>query len=176
MPAVRLVFLDEFGLHLVMTRGYARAPRGVRAEVVEPYRSGSNYSVLGALGLEGVRAPLLIEGAVDAAVFTGWVAQCLVPELRSGDIVVLDNVAFHYNPEAVKLIEAAGARVEYLPAYSPDFNPLEECISKLKTFLRGAKARTERRLRHVLARALDQVTPKDIQGWFRHCGYSYSCI
>jgi transposase len=170
----RLIFIDEFGLHLALSRPYARAPRGIRAEVVEPYRSGSNYSVLSALGLRGVLASLVIEGAVDSAVFECYVRHCLVPELRPGDIVIMDNVSFHYSARAVAAIEAVGARVEYLPAYSPDFNPIEECISKLKTFLRGVKAYTSRKLRNALARAIDLVSPADIQGWFRHCGYTYS--
>jgi transposase len=98
----------------------------------------------------------------------------LAPVLRGGDIVCLDKVTFHYSARAVSLIEATGARVEYLPAYSPDFDPSEGCIANLKTILRTLKARTPRTLGTALKYALAQVTPADIRGWFKHCGYTYS--
>src|SRR5262249_23600607 len=98
----------------------------------------------------------------------------LVPVLRSGDIVLLDNVKFHYSERAISLIEAAGAKVLYLPAYSPDFNPIEECISKIKHILRSLKARTKRKLYNALAKAIEKVTDQDILGWFKHCGYASS--
>jgi transposase len=115
-----------------------------------------------------------IEGAVNSEVFDLSVEHLLVPELRADDIVFLDNVKFPYSARAVSLIEATGARVEYLPAYSPDFDPIEEGIAKLKTILRTLKARTQRTLSTALKYALAQVTPDDIRGWFKHCGYTYS--
>jgi transposase len=166
-----LIFLDEFGINLAMTRTHARAPIGERAQVTEPFHYGSNLSVISALGLHGVCAPLLIEGAVNSEVFTLYVEQLLAPCLRPGNLVLLDNVKFHYAPKAIELIEAAGARVEHLPAYSPDFNPIEGCIAKLKAALRTFKARTQRKLTHALAKALALVTEADIRGWFEHCGY-----
>jgi transposase len=166
-----LIFLDEFGLNLTLTRTHARAPSGERVQVTEPFHHGSNFSVISALGVQGVCAPLLIEGAVNSEVFTLYVEHLLVPCLRPGTLVLLDNVKFHYAPKAIELIEATGARVEHLPAYSPDFNPIEGCISKLKTALRTFKARTQRKLTHALAKALTLVTETDIRGWFEHCGY-----
>ncbi len=103
-----------------------------------------------------------------------YVEHLLVPCLRPGNLVLLDNVKFHYAPKALALIEAAGARVLPLPAYSPDFNPLEECISKIKAVLRSLKARTKRTLTNALAKALAVVTANDIRGWFEHCGYVFS--
>jgi transposase len=169
-----LIFLDEFGINLAMTRTHARAPLGERAKITEPFPHGSNISVISAMGVHGVCAPLMLEGAVNSEVFEVYVQHLLVPCLRPGHIVLLDNVKFHYAPKAIELIEAAGARVLYLPAYSPDFNPIEGCISKLKTALRSFKARTRRKLTNALAKALALVTKEDIRGWFEHCGYVFS--
>ena len=169
-----LIFLDEFGINLTMTRTHARAPLGERAHVTEPFHHGRNISVISAVGLEGVCAPMMIEGAVNSEVFELYVKHLLVPCLRPGHLVVLDNVKFHYAPKAIELIEAAAAQVVYLPAYSPDFNPIEGCISKLKTALRSFKARTKRTLTTALAKALALISPDDIRGWFAHAGYVFS--
>lgn len=157
-----------------MTRTHARAPRGERGTVTEPVTRGCNRSVISALGLQGVCAPMLIDGAVNSEVFTLYVQHFLVPCLRPGNIVLLDNVKFHYAPKALEFMEAAGAHVVHLPAYSPDFNPLEECIAKLKAILRSLKARTKRKLSNALAKALALVTEEDIRGWFEHSGYVFS--
>ena len=157
-----------------MTRTRARAPMGQRAEVVEPFKRGSNFSVISAMGLQGVCASMMIEGAVDSQVFAAYVDHFLVPNLRPGNIVLLDNVKFHYSERAIKLIEATGTTVIHLPAYSPDFNPIEECISKIKETLRSLKARTKRKLYNALKKAIAMVTADDIRGWFEHCGYIYS--
>ena len=154
-----------------MTRTRARAPMGQRAEVVEPFKRGSNFSVISARGLQGVCASMMIEGAVDSQVFAAYVDHFLVPSLRAGNIVLLDNVKFHYSERAIKLMEATGATVLYLPAYSPDFNPIEECISKIKETLRSLQARTKRKLYNALKKAIALVTVDDIRGWFEHCGY-----
>ena len=154
-----------------MTPRRARAPRGQRAEMIEPFETGGNISVITALTLQGVRAPMMIEGAVDGDVLEGYVKTCLAPALQPGDIVIWDNVATHKCKPVVALIEAAGARIEPLPAYSPDLNPIEECFSKIKTALRRAKADTTRALRQALKRAIDTVTPQDIRGWVKHSGY-----
>ena len=117
---------------------------------------------------------MLIDGAINSEVFELYVEHLLVPCLRPGNLVLLDNVKFHSSPRALELIAEAGARVLHLPAYSPDFNPIEECISKLKTVLRALKARTKRTLTNALAKALAVVTVNDIRGWFEHCGYVFS--
>jgi transposase len=155
-----------------MTRSYARAPKGQRAKVTEPYEAQAKLSVISALSLDGVGATFTIDDAVDGEVFSVYVERLLVPELRRGDIVFMDNVSFHKNRRAVNLIEAAGARAEYLPAYSPEFNPIEHGISKIKAALRRAKAKTQPKLERALSQAMRQVTSDDIRGWFNHCGYA----
>lgn len=157
-----------------MSRTHARAPRGERAEVSEPGHHGPNTSVISALSLSGVGAMMTIEGAVDTQVFDLYVEHFLVPELLEDDIVLLDNVTFHYSQRAISLIKAAGAEVVHLPAYSPDFNPIEECISKIKAILRSLKARTKRKLNNALAKAMKMVSIDDICGWFADCGYIFS--
>lgn len=157
-----------------MTRTRARSPKGLRAETIEPFNRGQNISTIAAMGLRGVCAPMTIEGAINTEVFDLYVEHMLVPVLQSGDIVLLDNVKFHYSERAISLIEAAGAKVLHIPAYSPDFNPIEECISKIKQILRSLKARTKRKLYNALAKAIEKVTDQDILGWFKHCGYVFS--
>ena len=157
-----------------MTRPHARAPRGERAVVTEPVTYGRSISVRSALALRGILAPMTIAGAVNGEVFALSVEQLLAPALRRGDIVLLENVKFHYSARAVNLIEATGACVEYLPTYSPDFAPLEEGMAKIKSLLRMLKARTQRKLGNALRYAIEQVTPDDIRGWFRHWGYTSS--
>ena len=171
LSALRLWFLDEFGIHLAMSRANARAPRGERAVVVEPFETGGNISVIGALTLDGVRAPMMIEGAIDGQVLELYIQHFLAPQLQPGDIVIWDNVPTHKSANVLALIEATGARVEPLPSYSPDFNPKEGCISKVKAELKRVKANTVRKLRNALRRAYAKVTLADIRGWFRHCGY-----
>ena len=173
LPARRRWFLDEFGIHLNMTRTHARAPRGQRAVVYERFAKGRcNITVIGALTLRGVQAPMMIEGALDGDALEAYVAHFLVPQLRRGDIVIWDNVPTHKKLSVVALIEATGARLERLPAYSPDFNPKAECISKVKAELRRVGADTKRKLANALKRAYAKVTTTDIRGWFKHCGYA----
>ena len=154
-----------------MSRACARAPRGERAVVIEPFETGGSISVIGALTLDGVRAPMMIEGPIDGQVLELYVRHFLVPQLEPGDIVIWDNVPTHKCRNVIALIEATGARVEPLPAYSPDFNPKEECISKIKAELKRVKANTKRKLLNALKRAYAKVTLADIRGWFQHCGY-----
>jgi transposase len=157
-----------------MTRTRARSPKGLRAETVEPFNRGQNISTIAAMGLRGVCAPMTIEGAINTEVFDLYVEYMLVPVLQPGDNVLLDNVKFHHSGRAISLIEAAGAKVIHIPAYSPDFNPIEECISKIKQILRSLKARTKRKLYNALAKAIEKITAQDILGWFKHCGYVFS--
>jgi transposase len=157
-----------------MTRTRARSPKGLRAETVEAFNRGQNISTIAAMGLGGVCAPMSIEGAINTEVFDLYVEHMLVPVLQPGDILLLDNVKFHYSAQAISLIEAAGAEVLHIPAYSPDFNPIEECISKIKETLRSRKARTKRKLYNALAKAIEKITAQDSLGWFKHCGYVFS--
>jgi transposase len=167
----RLVFIDEAGSHIAMTREYARAPRGERAHGTVPRNAGTVTTMIGALDLWGVRAMMTVEGATDAEVFEIFVERILAKKLRPGDIVVLDNVGAHRTEHVRELIRAAGASVLYLPPYSPDMNPIELCWSKLKGLLREFGARTRDALDVAIRRAMDLIDRHDAAGWFRHCGY-----
>ncbi len=127
--------------------------------------------MLAAVGLDGPQAPFVIDGPVDTEVFRTYVQQVLVPTLRAGDIVVMDNLSPHKAPRVREAIEAVGAELWYLPPYSPDLNPIEEMWSKIKAFLRKAAARTLDALIEAIRRALRAVTSDDILGWFKLCGY-----
>lgn len=154
-----------------MTRDYARALCGERAHGYVPRNRGTVTTMIGALGLEGVRAMMTVEGATDGEVFEAFVQQLLVPKLNPGDIVILDNVGAHKPQSALDRIRAAGARVMFLPPYSPDLNPIECCWSKIKALLKKFEALTLATLDAAIARAMELVTPGDAQGWFIHCGY-----
>jgi transposase len=153
-----------------MTRRYGRAPRGERVVDAVPENWGENVTTIGALGLEGVRAAMHFEGALDGAVYEVFITEVLVPELREGDVVFLDNLSVHKNAEAIRAILAAKAMVEFLPPYSPDLNPIEQLWSKLKALVRGAKARTLEALEQAISAAFAAVTSDDAEGWFEHCG------
>jgi transposase len=170
--ARRLRFLDEFGVHLGLTRLYGRAAPGERVVEGTPGYSGPHYTVVAALGADGVRAPLLLEGAMNGVTFEAYVEQVLSPSLRRGDIVVMDNLSAHTGDAVRALIEARGAGLVFLPPYSPDLNPIEKCWSKVKAVLRTAKARTLDELLDALCDALRAVSRDDVAAWFAHCGYS----
>jgi transposase len=167
----RLRFLDEFGVHQGLTRLLARAAPGVRVAEGTPGYSGPHYTVVATLGVDGIEAPWVLEGAMDEQAFFTYVAHVLWPTLRRGDIVILDNLSAHKSARVEALIRAAGAYLVFLPPYSPDFNPIEPCWSSVKRSLRKAKARTWEALIEALRIALLQVTPQDALGWFDHCGY-----
>lgn len=130
--------------------------------------------MIAALCLDGVTAPMVIEGATDAAVFRAYVKHVLVPGLREGDIVVLDNLSSHKGAEVEEMIRGAGAELWFLPPYSPDFNPIEKMWSKVKEILRSQKARCTEELYVAVGEALSRVTREDARGWFESCGYRYT--
>jgi transposase len=149
----------------------ARAKRGQRAVGVVPRNYGQNTTLIAALTPAGIRAPLVLEGALDQAAFETYVAQCLVPVLVPGQVVVWDNLSVHKSVRALAMIEAAGCQVCFLPAYSPDYNPIELAFSKLKTRVRQANQRSRDGLWTAIGEALGQITHQDARHWFRHCGY-----
>jgi transposase len=167
----RVKFIDESGLNIAMTRLYGRAPRGERVLGSVPQNYGQNVTILGALSCTGLEAVMTVEGATDADVFRAYVRQVLCPTLRTGDIVIADNLSAHKAAGVQEAMAAKGARLLYLPPYSPDLNPIEQCWSKLKTFLRAAKARTREALEAAVTRALVTVTESDARAWFAHSGY-----
>jgi transposase len=169
--ASRLKFLDESGSNLALTRLYARAAPGERVAEGVPQNHGENVTMLAAISLGGVQAPMTVNGAVDGVVFLTYVREVLSPTLSEGDIVVMDNLKAHKVAGVREAIEARGARLQYLPPYSPDLNPIEKCWSKVKTYLRKVKARTREALEAALKEALLQVTAADALAWFTHCGY-----
>ncbi len=169
----RLVFVDETGVTTAMTPAYAWAPRGERAYASAP-GSWESVTLTAALGLDGVRAPLVFPGSTNAATFQTYVAEVLVPALHEGDVVVFDNLSAHVSPLVVEAIERAGASVLPLPPYSPDYTPIEEMYSKVKQFLRRVAARVKGDLDDAIGDALREVTPQDIIGWFKEAGLSAS--
>jgi transposase len=166
-----LVFLDETGSHLGYTPTHAWAPRGQRAYATAPANRGENKTVVAALTLAGVGPVMRFDGAMTTVRFAGYVRHRLAPTLRAGQVVVADNLKAHHSPAVRVAIEARGARFLPLPAYSPDFNPIEATFSKVKQFLRRAQARTDDELRAATWAAFATVTPTDVAGWFTHCGY-----
>ncbi len=156
-----LVFVDETGVTTTMTRRYGRAPRGVRVVDAVPQGRWQVLTVLGAVTVDGVAAAMTIAAATDGDVFRAFVAQVLVPRLRPGQVVVLDNLGAHKVPGVREAIEAAGAVLHYRPPYSPDLNPIELAWSKLKTYLRGVKERTADQLGTAVGRGLRRITAQD---------------
>lgn len=172
VPAGSLLFLDETGAKTNMTRRYGRARKGDRAVDSAPHGRWHTTTLIAAVGVEGAKAPMVVEGATDTEVFTAYVEQVLVPELRPGTVVVMDNLAPHKAPAVAAMIQAAGAALWLLPPYSPDLNPIELMWAKVKGLLRAAKARTQQELWDAIATALTAVSTDDVKGWFRHCGVS----
>ena len=171
LDLARLKFVDESGTNLAMTRLYGRASRGQRVVDAVPDNHGHNHTLMAALGVAGVSAPWVLEGAVTGDIFRLWVREVLAPTLQPGDIVLWDNLPAHKVAGIVELITARGAQLIRLAPYSPDFNPIERCWSKIKTYLRQAKARTVEALLEAIKQALATITDADIHGWFAHCGY-----
>ena len=166
-----LVFVDETGSHLAMTRLYAYAPRGQRAYSKVPRNYGANMTLIASMSLQGMGAAFLLDGSADAMAFEVYVERILAPSLRPGQIVLLDNLSIHQGPRVRQAIEARGCRLLFLPSYSPDFSPIEEAFSKLKACLRRIGARSREVLQEAIATALTSITPQDALGWFTHCGY-----
>lgn len=171
VPLEKLVFLDETAARTSMTRMYGRAPRGQRVVDKVPHGHWKTCSLLSAVRLTGPFAAVTLDGAFTADAFGIYVAEVLAPKLHSGDVVIMDNLAAHKAAGVQEAIEAVGAKVLYLPPYSPDFNPIENMWSKVKCELRRLAARTVDALYAAVDAALDLVTPEDCSGFFRHCGY-----
>jgi transposase len=168
----QLVFVDESGATTEMTRRYGRAPRGERVREATPAGHWSTLTLLGAMHTEGLLATMSVESPTDGDVMRAYLEQVLCPRLQPGQIVVMDNLAAHKVQGIRELIEATGAKLMYLPRYSPDFNPIEQCWSKVKQKLRDLKARTVESLQQAVSEAIATITPHDASAWFRHCGYN----
>jgi len=156
-----------------MTRLRGRSPRGKRLHASAPCGRWRTTTMIGSVRQDGTTACMTVEGAVNAEVFRCYVREILLPTLKAGDILVMDNLSAHKDSEALDLLKSAGVKVRFLPAYSPDLNPIELMWSKVKALLRKAEARTHEALLLAIGDALSQVTQKDATNWFTHCGYSF---
>jgi transposase len=168
------VFLDESGVTTDLLRRYGRSLRGLRLRDYTPCGHWQTHTVIAALRIDGLHAPAVFDGPLDNPTFLAYVEQVLVPTLRPGDVVVLDNLAMHKQPEVQAAIEAVGARLRFLPPYSPDFNPIELAFAKLKAFLRAARPRTFDQVVALVAIALRLFSPAECLNFIRHCGYRVS--
>jgi transposase len=164
-------FIDETGSNLSLTRFYARSPKGKRAYGTITRKRGKNVTMITDLTLAGLGEAFIIDGAANGDIFEAYIEQILIPSLNSGEIVVMDNCSIHKGEKVRQLIEARGCELRFLPAYSPDFSPIEEAFSKIKTILRGIGAKTREDLQKALEYAITTVTASDALGWFWHCGY-----
>ena len=167
----KLVFVDECGLHTSLAPIYGYAPKGERLRLSVPRGRGKNTTLLSSMTLSGMGPSLAVEGATTAGVFEAYVEKMLLPELRPGRIVVMDNLGAHRPRRIRELIEDAGCELLYLPAYSPDYNPIEEAFAKLKHLLRKAAARGKGALVEATGAALSAVSAQDARGFFEHAGY-----
>jgi transposase len=169
--ARRYVFVDESGVTTDLLRRYARSLRGTRIGDHTPCGHWQTHTVVAALRPTALTATAVFDGPIDTVTFRAYVEQVLVPTLRRGDVVVLDNLAAHKQPEVRTAIEQAGAHLRFLPPYSPDFNPIEMAFAKLKAFLRAARPRTFDHVCELMATALALFMPDECANYVRHCGY-----
>jgi transposase len=167
----KLVFIDETGATTKMARLYGRALRGERCRAAVPHGHWKTTTFTAGLRIGGLAAPMILDGPMDGSAFRAYVTQVLVPELAPGDTVIMDNLPAHKVRGVRNAIEAAGAKLIYLPPYSPDFNPIEMAFAKLKAFLRAAAARTIPDLWDALKNALDAFTPNECRNYFSAAGY-----
>jgi transposase len=168
----KLVFIDETWAKTNMTRLRGRAPIGERLVAKAPHGHWKTTTLIAALDHAGMRCSATIDGSINSHVFEAFVEQVLAPKLLPGDLVILDNLSSHKGIRVKALIEAAGAGVLFLPPYSPNFNPIENAFAKLKQLIRSAEHRSRDALWSDMQRMLDQITPDDARGFFRHCGYA----
>ena len=172
LVAPRLVFIDETGVTTKMVRHYGRSPRGERLVAKVPHGHWKSMTLVAALRIDGVTAPYVIDGAMDGPTFLAYVEQVLTPTLNKDDIVFLDNLRPHKVNGVRQAIEAAGATLRYLPAYSPDLNPIEQAFAKLKAALRKGAARTVKTLWNLIGKLLKTFAPEECAKYFRHAGYA----
>ena len=173
LKARRLVFIDETSVTTKMVRQYGRSPRGERLVAKVPHGHWKTLTFIAGLRVDGLTAPTVIDGAMDGPAFLAYIEQVLAPTLAKGDIVFMDNVRTHKVIGVAEAIAAVGATLRYLPAYSPDFNPIEMAFSKLKATLRKGAARTVEALWKLIRKLLKTFAPDDCAGYFRHAGYRH---
>ena len=168
----RLIFIDETGTDTNMTRAYGRCPKGLRLKGTAPFRRWGNQTLIAGLSCEGIMAPWVISGAMDRDAFETYVEKVLVPELEPGSVVILDNLATHKSDKAARLLKAHGCWFLFLPAYSPNLNPIEMAFSKLKAHLRRIGARTFDQLIAAIGDVCGLFTPVECWNFFKAAGYA----
>lgn len=171
LEAPRLVFIDETAVTTKMVRHYGRSPRGQRLVGMVPHGHWKTLTLIAALRIDDLTAPYVVDGAIDGPSFLAYIEQVLAPTLKKGDIVFMDNLPTHKIDGVREAIEAAGAKVRYLPAYSPDLNPIELAFSKLKAALRTGAARTVKALWKLIGKLVKMFAPDECANYFRHAGY-----
>ena len=171
VPVGNLVFLDESSASTSLAKLYGRCVKGYRLRDSAPVGHWLTVTMLSAVRIDGPIAPLLVDGAVDGEIFTAWIEQFLLRELRPGDVVIMDNLSAHRIARVSQLLQSAGHSLLYLPPYSPDLNPIEQMWSKVKNILRTLKARTFDELTEAVRIAISKITAQNCRGYFEHCGY-----
>jgi transposase len=171
LDPTRIVFIDETAANTKMARLYGRAPRGERCRGAVPHGHWKTTTFTASLRHDGIAAPMVLDGPMSGEAFLAYVEQALVPELRPGDVVIMDNLPAHKVAGVRQAIETAGASLKYLPPYSPDFNPIEMAFAKLKSLLRAAAARTIPDLWKAIADALRRFTPQECANYLAAAGY-----
>jgi transposase len=171
LDAQSLVFVDEMGTNISLSPVYGWSKKGQRTRCSVPRNRGKNTTLLSSITVEGMGPLLAVEGATNAKVFETYVERVLVPTLRRGQVVVMDNLSAHKGERVRELIERRGCELVYLPSYSPDLNPIEEAFSKMKGLIRKAEARSRKALLEAIGTAVSAITNQDARGFFEHCGY-----
>jgi transposase len=171
LDARSLVFVDEMGTNISLSAVYGWSRKGERAYCSVPRNRGKNTTLLSSMSVEGMGPSLAVEGATNSQVFETYVERVLVPSLRRGQVVVMDNLSAHKGERIRELIEGRGCELLYLPSYSPDLNPIEEAFSKIKGLIRKAQARSREALLEAIGVAISALSARDARGFFEHCGY-----
>jgi transposase len=166
-----IIVLDESGSDLSQTSDYARAEGGERAKSPKPHRPGERYSIIGAISISMIVAMMYIDCAIDGNIFLSFIKKLLLPKLRPGQYVVMDNISFHKKEMVQDYIESVGAKVVFLPPYSPDLSPIEKMWSKIKDILKRKKPRTKADFHNALFGAIGAVSDEDLEAWYEDCGY-----
>jgi len=174
--AQHLIVLDESGAHLGMTSLYGSALAGQRVKCASPLNKGLRISIIAAISIRGVEAALYGNWATDTTIFKQFIEKQLLPRLSTNSLVIYDNISFHKNKEVIALIQSSGARVEFLPGYSPDLSPIELMWSKIKHYLRRLAPRNFREFKKAISLAFHTITQKNLISWFKHCGYNTNTI
>jgi transposase len=171
LDARSLVFVDEMGTNISLSPLYGWTKKGERAQCSVPRNRGKNTTLLSSMSMEGMGPSLVVEGATNSEVFEAYVERVLVPKLRRGQVMVMDDLSAHKGERIRDLIEGQGCELVFLPSYSPDFNPIEEAFSKIKGLMRKVQARSREALLDAMGTAISAITDRDARGFFEHCGY-----